>query len=176
MKRYLKIKKSNIQGKGLLTTRDIKKGTHILHVNLTKLKTYTFAEIKASGIDSEHWDYVGRGKYVLDNSPAAYLNHSCDPNCVVKMKTIAVKNVYAERDIMKNEELTVDYTLTAVDRFGRKDDDGWGAECNCGSMNCRKIRSGNFFKLSKKRQLKYYKYLPPSIRRKYRNKFKTLKG
>ncbi|MGB3478452.1 MAG: SET domain-containing protein-lysine N-methyltransferase [bacterium] len=174
MKNYVKIGKSKIQGKGLFATTDIKKGTHIFHLNLTGLKTYTSKEIAASGIDSEHWDYVGHSRYVLDNSPAAYMNHACDPNCIVKMRTIAIKDIYALKDIKKNGELTHDYSLSAVDRIGKKDNDGWGAKCHCGSINCRKKISGDFFRLPKKLQLKYYKFLPLSIKKKYQNKIRKL--
>ena len=174
MKEHLKIKRSKIQGKGLFTTQDIKKGTLIIHLDLTKLKTYTLKEIKSSGIDSEHWDYVGRGKYVLDESLAAYMNHSCEPNCIIQMRTIAIKDIYALVDIKKDEELTHDYTLTAVDRIGRKDDNGWGACCNCGSINCRKRITGDFFKLPIERRLKYFRFLPPSIKEKYKDRLRGL--
>ena len=37
------------------------------------------------------------------------MNHSCDPNTIVKHKSISIKDVYAFRDIKKGEELTHDY-------------------------------------------------------------------
>lgn len=43
------------------------------------------------------------------------MNHSCDPNCYFKMRSIAVYDVYAFRDIRQGEELTHDYTATSVD-------------------------------------------------------------
>ena len=139
---------------------------------IQNLKKWSLKEIEESGIDSEHWDYVGRGKYVLDKSPHAYMNHSCDPNCIIKHENMKVKYVYARRDIKKGEELTHDYAAGAFDIFGKKDP--YAFKCHCGSKSCRKIVSRNFFELPKKLQKEYYKYLPPSIKRKYRKYFKKL--
>src|SRR3954452_13651772 len=58
-----------------------------------------------------------------------FINHSCDPNC----ETDEVKGrvwIRAIRNIAANEELTYDYNLYD----GDKDD----ANCNCGSVRCRR--------------------------------------
>ena len=53
------------------------------------------------------------------------------------MKTIAIKDVYALRNIQKEGELTHDYTATSVGQFAGK---GFcEQEFKCGSKNCRKI-------------------------------------
>ena len=169
------IKNSIIKGKGVYTTRNIKKDDRIFHVNLNLLPSYTLEEIdgdpklKAQG---DHSDYVGHGRYVIDFSPASYMNHSCNPNCYIKMKTIAIKDVYALRDIQEGEELTSDYTLTSVDQFAGMG--FWEGDCKCGSKNCRGILTGDFFTLSKEIQLKFYRNLPPSTIRKYNDRFKKL--
>ena len=120
-----------------------------------------------------HCDYVGHGKYVIDLSPESYMNHSCDPNCYVIMKTIAINDIYALRDIKEGEELTFDSTATSVDQFDGKG--FWEMECKCGSSNCRGIVHGDFFKMPKSWQKKFYRNLPPSIRRKYKERFKELR-
>ncbi len=172
MKNYT-IKRTRNKGLGVFTLRDYKKGEHIFHVDLTKLKRQTVKEIDENhNVEGDHSDYVGHGKYVIDHSPASYMNHSCDPNCYVKMKTIVVKDVYAMRDIERGEELTHDYTATSVDQFEGKG--FWKRECKCGSKNCRVILQGDFFKLPKKLQKKYYPNLPPSVKRKYKSRFDKL--
>ncbi|NHK30343.1 MAG: SET domain-containing protein, partial [Asgard group archaeon] len=40
------------------------------------------------------------------------MNHSCEPNCVIKMKTLKITDYFALRDIESGEELTHDYSLT----------------------------------------------------------------
>ncbi|MFQ6128896.1 MAG: SET domain-containing protein [Thermoplasmata archaeon] len=168
------IKKTKNRGLGVFTLRDFKRGEHIFHLDLTKLERYTVKEIDENPeLHGDHADYVGHGKYVVDESPASYMNHSCEPNCYVKMKTIAIKDVYALRDIRKGEELTHDYTATSVDQVAGKG--FWEEECKCGSKNCRKILHGDFFRLPKELQKKYYPNLPPSIKRKYKSRFARLR-
>ena len=173
MKSYL-IKKTFKKGECLFANRNIKKGEMILHTDLTKLKSYSEKEINNNPkLQSDHCDYVGKMRYVIDDSPHSYMNHSCNPNTVVKHKTIAIKDTIAFRDIKKGEELTHDYTAGAFDQI--ETNNPWKMKCNCGNKNCRKIITGNFFKLPLKLQRKYYSYLPSSIKRKYKEKFQKLK-
>jgi SET domain-containing protein len=115
----------------------------------------------------DHLDYAGNGMYIIDFSPASYIIHSCSPNCYVKMKTIIIKDVYALRDIKKGEELTSDYTLTAVDQFAGEG--FWVMDCECGSKNCRGKVTGDYFTLLNEIQRKYYGNLPPSIIKKFKD-------
>ena len=68
------------------------------------------------------------GKHVIDGEGvAAFINHSCDPNCEVdEVKGRVVIN--AIRDIAAGEELTYDYNL-----YDGEDD----APCLCGAERCR---------------------------------------
>ncbi|HDQ60078.1 MAG TPA: SET domain-containing protein-lysine N-methyltransferase [Candidatus Woesearchaeota archaeon] len=171
MKKFI-IRKTKGKGKGLFAARDIKKDELIAKGNYNKLKKWTPKEIKECRIDSDHWDYAGRGKYVLDNSPVSYINHSCEPNCITKYKSMQVYEVRTYKDIKKGEELTHDYSAGAFDIFGKKD--LWEIRCLCKSKNCRKILSRNYFELPKSKQKEYYSYLPPSIKKKYRKQFDIL--
>jgi len=58
---------------------------------------------------------------------AKYINHSCDPNCKVKVKDDRIF-IYAKRKILKGEELTIDYNFSK---------NAMKEECKCGSKNCR---------------------------------------
>lgn len=169
------IKRSGIQGKGVFATLDIKKNKHLFRLNLDLLPSHSLEEIENDPklkVIGDHSDFVGDGRYVIDLSPPSYMNHSCNPNCYVRMKSITIKDVYALRDIKKGEELTVDYTLTSVDQFAGKG--FWSLDCRCRSVNCRGIVTGDFFKLPKEIQMKYYQNLPPSIIRKYTKRFRDL--
>lgn len=167
------VKDAGGKGKGLFANRNFKKGEIILFNDLTKIKKrFTLKEIKESSIDSEHWDYVGRGKYVLDYSPESYVNHSCDPNAYVEFKTLGKKYLIALKPIKKGEEITKDYTLEAVDQIDSKNP--WVLDCKCGSKNCRRKVIGDFFKLPKKIQKEKLPYLPTWVKRKYRQRIKKL--
>ena len=62
---------------------------------------------------------------------ARFLNHSCNPNCVVAKWSVGNKQrmgIFAKRNIKKGEELTFNYN---VDRYGHD-----AQECFCGEPNC----------------------------------------
>lgn len=173
MKTYI-IRETQDRGLGVFASSDFKRSECIFHVDLRRLRTYSVEEIDENPeLEGEHADYVGHGGYVIDLSPASYMNHSCNPNCFVKMRTIAVKDVYASRDIADGEELTHDYTATSVDQFAGKG--FWEEECRCGGKDCRGILQGDLFKLPEKLQRAHYPSLPPSIRRKHRERFTWLR-
>lgn len=81
-----------------------------------------------------------------------YLNHSCDPNIIVKVingqNEIPYIKLIARRDIKKGEELTFDYAsleyVTVVKSI-----------CKCNAKNCRRAIYG-------------FRDLPESIAKKYK--------
>src|SRR3989344_7550822 len=170
MVKKLLIKKTR-KGFGLFASKNFKKDEKILQVDLTKLRKYNLKEIgKLPESKKIHSDFIGNGKYVIGNSIASYINHSCNPNCYAKMNSMTKRDIYALRDIDKGEELTHDYTATSIDQFAGEG--FWKFKCNCGSKYCRKVIHGDFFKMPKKWQQKYYSHLPQSIKRKYKNLFR----
>ena len=66
---------------------------------------------------------------------ADYLNHSCDPNCGLH----DTLKVVAMRDIEPGEEIAFDYAMT--------DSSNYQMKCECGSPNCRKVITGDDWKL-----------------------------
>lgn len=169
MKKFI-IKKSYIKGQGLFASQNIKKGELLSYADLSKQKSYIPEEI-GKMLNNDHADYVGRGRYVISFHPYSYMNHSCNPNIVIKHNSIAKSEIVAMRDIKKGEELTYDFGVNAMDQFGKN---LWVMDCTCGSKNCRKKIPGDFFKQPIKIQKEYYKYLPPIVKRKYRDRFKRL--
>jgi SET domain-containing protein len=168
------LKKTSAKGYGVFAAKDIRQGEHIFHVDLNVFEKYALDELERvvaenPELDGDHANYVGHGKYVIEDTPASYMNHSCAPNCYFQMRSIAVYDVYALRDIARGEELTHDYTATAVDQFAGQG--SWVLDCQCGSENCRKRVTGDFFEMPAEWQARYYAYLPPSIKRKYRDRF-----
>jgi hypothetical protein len=161
------------KGKGLFALRGFSEGETILHADLRGLKRYTLDEIAADPtIDGDHSHYAGRGKYVIEDGPGAYMNHSCAPNCVLRKSAICVYDAVALRDISEGEELTHDYAASSINQL-----EGlfyFEEPCNCGAASCRGVVHGAFFEMPLDFQRRYYPYLPPSIRRKYRAKFAEL--
>ena len=131
MKLY-KIKKSNIDNKGLYATKNIKSGKVIINYKgkiITKKETDTnpkYDNDKAIYLFNlnKRYDLDGDFKY----NTARLINHSCNPNCEVEGKGLKLW-IIAIRDIKKGEELSYDYG------FGY-DEDYKQFICKCGSKNC----------------------------------------
>jgi SET domain-containing protein len=83
------------------------------------------------------------------------LNHSCEPNSWVDVKTNCVR---ATRNIAKGEEITFNYLTTEYDMHD-------GFQCRCGSARCYESIRG-FKHLSREQQLALKPYLTPYLSRK----------
>jgi uncharacterized protein len=126
---HLVIRHSRIDSEGCHTTAPIRKGTFIIE--------YTGPRITNKQADALYDDHprtylfgLTDGKHVIDGEGvAAFINHSCDPNC----EADEIKGrvwIVASRDIEAGEELTYDYSLYD----GDLDDP---SPCFCGASTCR---------------------------------------
>lgn len=75
--------------------------------------------------------------------PADFINHSCDPNCMLTGSVVLV----ARRDIAVGEEMCYDYATTDGSDYDE-------FECSCGSHLCRGKISGHDWMLPEL-QLRY---------------------
>jgi len=126
---HLVVRSSRIDSEGCYTTMPIKKGALVVE--------YTGPRLTIKQADALYDDHprtylfgLTDGKHVIDGEGvAAFINHSCDPNC----EADEIKGrvwIMAARDIEAGEELTYDYNLYD----GELDD---LSPCSCGSDNCR---------------------------------------
>lgn len=137
---------SKISGKGLFANRDFKKGETVF-IFKGEVVDWQVKDEKTS-LYGPNWVGIGKNKWMDVIAPGVYINHSCNPNCGIKGKV----HVKALKNISKGSEVTIDYSITEMDKM-------WHMNCNCGSKNCRKIiRSIQF--LPKKTYLKYNPYIP----------------
>ena len=132
MKKLYKIKKSNIDNKGLYASTDIKEGTKIIEY---KGKIISVKETETNPkFDNDKAIYLFNlnKKYDLDGdfkyNTARLINHSCDPNCEVTGTGLKIW-IHAIKNINRDEELTYDYG------FGF-DEDFKNYPCKCKSKNC----------------------------------------
>ena len=154
MKLY-RIRKSNIDKRGLYANKDIEKGTKIIEYK-GKVITRKKSE-ESSKFDNEKAIYLFNlnKKYDLDGdfkfNTARLINHSCDPNCEVTGTGLKIW-IYAIRDIKKGEELTYDYGFGFDE--GYKD-----FPCRCGSKNCVGyiVRSESRWRIKKSKSYKSHK-------------------
>ena len=123
------LRSSAIHAVGCYTTAPIAKGTRVVE--------YTGPRLPASACESlyaaDEVTYLfgmQDGDTVIDgHGTAAFVNHSCDPNCETEEMDGHVW-IVALRDIAPGEELTYDYNLYDGDDL----DD---APCSCGARKCR---------------------------------------
>ena len=150
MKLY-KIKKSNIDKRGLYASKDIKDGTKIIEY---KGKIVTKKEVEEnSKFDNDKAIYLFNlnTRYDLDGdfkyNTARLINHSCNPNCEVAGVGLKVW-VYAIRNIKKGEELSYDYGF-GYDEFYKD------FPCRCGSKNCVGyiVREGSRWRIKKQKSI-----------------------
>ena len=125
MKIRIRIGTSRIAGQGLFAAQDIKKGTTIIEYTGEKISKKESRQRLARGNAyifelNDRWDIDGEAL----NNTARYINHSCDPNCVVEKTTRALW-IVALRNIKSGEELSYNYGYDAKKYI-----------CTCGANNC----------------------------------------
>jgi uncharacterized protein len=126
---HLVIRQSSIDSEGCYTTSPIKKGEFVVEYTGMLLTIKEADKLYDRHYRTYLFGLLDR-KHVIDGQGvAAFINHSCDPNCEVDEVDGRVL-ITAMRDIAAGEELTYDYNLYD----GDLDDP---ALCYCGAVNCR---------------------------------------
>lgn len=148
------LRKSKIQGYGIFTTRNYKKGNFVIKLTGKKIKRkYSEEEDRDY---CANWFGIGKDLWVDPDFPLSKINHSCEPNLGIKGKIM----FYALHDIKKGEELTFDYAIS-------EEESDWSMKCNCGSKKCRgKMTSIQFLPL--KVFNNYLPYIPDYFQKIYR--------
>lgn len=149
----LVVRESDIEGSGLFTTYDIRKGEVIcvlqgerIHYSELKRRYAQGSERICDPVQISEQIYLDLDK------PYVHINHACNPNTAL----IREATLLALRRIKRGEELTYDYSITewTYERFGKFKE--WEMNCNCGAENCRSVIKP-FDSLSQKIKQHYYK-------------------
>ncbi len=121
------VRPSPIHSVGVYTSTPIRKGTRIIEYDGPRISAEE-ADRRYVDVERTYLYGLDDGKTIIDGEGvAAYLNHSCDPNCEVDEIKGRVW-IFALRNIAAGEELLWDYNLY---------DDDDPAPCHCGSPKCR---------------------------------------
>ncbi|HEX8707612.1 MAG TPA: SET domain-containing protein-lysine N-methyltransferase [Pyrinomonadaceae bacterium] len=125
----LAVRKSPINGKGCFATVPFRRGRKIADYAgelISNAEARRRAErrrvLRICEVNSK-WSLDGS----LGGNGTHYINHSCRPNCFMKILYGRIQ-FYALRDIRPGEEITLDYVTTL--HSDRK-------RCSCGAKDCR---------------------------------------
>ncbi|MCX5805855.1 MAG: SET domain-containing protein-lysine N-methyltransferase [Proteobacteria bacterium] len=83
---------------------------------------------------------TGKDKWLICYGPARYINHSCEPNCIITDDLTVVTTC----KVQDGEELTISYNTITLEEFEKDPecffwDDRWSFKCQCGSRKCQEI-------------------------------------
>tara|TARA_B100000686_G_C16430826_1_gene782035 strand:- start:222 stop:680 length:459 start_codon:yes stop_codon:yes gene_type:complete len=142
-----KIKKSNIDNKGLIAAKKIKKGSKIIEYKGRLISKKESEDNPKFDNEKRIYIFEINKRYDLDGdfkfNTARLINHSCNPNCEVIGQGLKLW-VESIKDIKKGEELSYDYGFSF-------DQDFKNYPCKCNSLNCCGyiIRQGSRWRLKK---------------------------
>ncbi len=121
MKDGFELRKSSAKGEGIFATKSFKVGD-IVMVGVIK---------EVLNGNHSHASQIGENEYVLHAGLISKVNHSCDPNCGIRINETGAHDFVAIRNISIFEEIVVDYAMRnyGVDYFPK--------QCMCGSRRCR---------------------------------------
>jgi hypothetical protein len=150
----LEVKKSEIQGEGVFASKKFDKGEKVFFLTGEEVDFWEINERVEKGLVRPFDPFqISDLRYMdLDYLPNK-INHSCNPNCFVKVKNELV----ALRNISEGEEITYDYSTVMDDneremeKIGKKP---LTCKCDCGSGNCRKV-------------IDHFRNLPEDVRNHY---------
>ena len=83
-----------------------------------------------------HATQIGPTEYVQLSGLGSKVNHSCDPNCGIRVNDAGAPDLVARRNIGAGEEITFDYAMRnySVEHFPSR--------CRCGAARCRGTVTG----------------------------------
>lgn len=134
-------------GDGVLATRGFAAGETVM---------VGFLVGPLTGNDS-HATQVARNAWARHGGLGPKVNHSCDPNCGVRLNEQSAFDFVARRALVAGQEITFDYAMRnlTIDHFP-------GA-CLCGSPHCRGVITG-WKDLPEARKAAYGELVAPYLR------------
>lgn len=134
------------KGEGIFATKCFKAGEIVM---IGRIKEKVF-------MNHSHASQTGENEYVLHAGSITKVNHSCHPDCGIRLNETGAHNFVAMRDINVDEEITFDYAMRnyGIDYFPK--------HCMCGSEECRGVISG-WKDLSDKKKKEYKGFVAPYL-------------
>jgi len=99
---------------------------------------------------------IGENEFILHAGLINKVNHSCDPNCGIKVNESGAHDFVAMRDIIVNEEITFDYAMRNYDV------ESFPEKCMCTASGCRGEITG-WKNLSDSKKAEYQGFVAPYL-------------
>jgi len=133
------LKNSEDRGAGIVTKYSISQG----EIVMSEVKE------KITNVNHEHASQIGEIEFVTPIDFMALVNHSCRPNCGIKLNETGAHDYVAMQDIVPGEDITFDYAMQNYDV------EHFPIKCLCGVKDCRgKIGGWKDLSIDKKQQYK----------------------
>ena len=146
MKDGFELRESSRKGEGVFATKSFKVGD-IAMIGVIK-------EVLSG--NHSHASQIGVNEYVLHAGLISKVNHSCDPNCGIRVNVTGAHDFVAMKEISINEEITFDYAMRnyTIDHFPK--------QCMCGSWRCR-VKITGWKDLPDQEKMEYEGFVAPYL-------------
>ena len=143
---HFELKDSEDRGAGVVTTCFFKRGEVVMRGDIDEILY----------VNHLHSSQIGENEFVTPVGFMALVNHSCDPNCGIKLNETGAHDYVAMADIASGEEITFDYAMQNY-QIGF-----FPSQCLCGVVECRG-EVGGWKDLPADRRLKYKGFIAPYL-------------
>ncbi len=145
--RGYEVRMTEVAGEGVFAVRHFAPGETVVHGRIKE---------RLGEKNSAHASQVGKNDFVLLADMGPKVNHSCDPNCGVRLNSEGAYDLIARRAIAPEDEISFDYAMRnfRIEHFPTK--------CLCGSKNCRGSVTG-WQSLPEHRRLEYRGLVAPYL-------------
>lgn len=142
----LELRTTDIKGDGVFTTGPFTAGDTVLVGRIEKRLAKNHS----------HASQIGEDEFVLHAGLTSKFNHSCDPNCGIRLNARGGHDFVAMYAIEANEEVTFDYAMRnyTIDHFPDS--------CTCGEDACRGAVTG-WRELPQTRKDQYEGFVAPYL-------------
>ncbi|MGD1874706.1 MAG: SET domain-containing protein-lysine N-methyltransferase [Mastigocoleus sp.] len=146
MKDGFELRNVDGKGEGIFATRSFQAGETVMVGRIDKILDENHS----------HASQIAQDKYALHAGLISKVNHSCDPNCGIRVNETGGHNFVARKNISVGEELSFDYAMRnySVNYFP--------PNCMCGAKECRgKITGWKDLSANKKKE--YEGFIAPYL-------------
>jgi uncharacterized protein len=121
MKPGFELRETSEKGDGIFATKSFEEGDIVMVGVIKEVLNGNYS----------HASQIAKNRHVLHEGLVSRVNHSCDPNCGIRVNVTGAHDFVALKGINVNEEINFDYAMRnySIDYFPKK--------CMCGSKRCR---------------------------------------